>query len=387
MDTAGILGTRTATVAGFVVGVPQTADAGAARDAARRNGAITAASPVVSGVRRRTHRIPAARLARQLEAAGATAAAQRINQSGGNAGGTVSLSANDAANDAELVPSVPAAAARPAEASEGPVPPRGGMTVDDTGIINASVATNGANGSFLGVSHHRGAVSNCAPNVAQPSTSTAGWVEVVSAADASDTGSAPPCPPSSTSLSGSVGGVSTPGTSDIESAPPSPSRTLTWRSNRSIPSPVVRIPLSTTPPPPHATLCSPGAQSAAAAAEVDDMGPSASRVSKIIDNAVRASTAGLRNDVAALCARTNEAAMNLKTLMTKVDTTVNLTQQTLVAVRKVEAAVKVAVDDVIKKGASSEKEDAETVEQRTENLLEDVKVSFVLSTRWGVLFG
>jgi len=117
------------------------------------------------------------------------------------------------------------------------------------------------------------------------------------------------------------------------------------------------------------------------------MGPSASRVSKIIDNAVRASTAGLRNDVAALCARTNEAAMNLKTLMTKVDTTVNLTQQTLVAVRKVEAAVKVAVDDVIKKGASSEKEDAETVEQRTENLLEDVKVSFVLSTRWGVLFG
>jgi len=125
----------------------------------------------------------------------------------------------------------------------------------------------------------------------------------------------------------------------------------------------------------------------AAGAAVEGMGPSASRLSKVIDNAIRASTADLRIDVASLCARTNEAAMNMKTLMTKVDTTVNLTQQTLVAVRKVEAAVKVAVDDVIKKGSISEKEDAETAEQRTENLLEDVKVSFSIGPRRSLFSG
>lgn len=390
MDTAGSLGTRTATVAGFVVGSTPTTDVTKACEGARRKCAITAASPVVSGVRRRTHRVPAARLARQLEAAGATAAAKRLDLSGGSADGAASRSFMDAgssSNVAGVRPSSPAPAAHSDEASEGPAATRGGMSIDNAGIINAGAATNDVNGDFLGVDHRHGAVTSGVPRVAQPSTSTAGWVEVVSAADASDSGSAPPCPPRSTSLSGSVGGFSTPGTSDVESPPPSPSRPLTWRSNRSIPSPVVRFPLATTPPPPQSTLCVQGGQTMAAGAAVEGMGPSASRLSKVIDNAIRASTADLRIDVASLCARTNEAAMNMKTLMTKVDTTVNLTQQTLVAVRKVEAAVKVAVDDVIKKGSISEKEDAETAKQRTKTLLEDVKVSFSIGPRRSLFSG
>lgn len=66
--------------------------------------------------------------------------------------------------------------------------------------------------------------------------------------------------------------------------------------------------------------------------------------------------------------------------MTKVEASVNLSQQTLVAVRKVEAVFKAAISDVIKKGNFPEKDDADTAEQQAENLLEDVKVRLILCT-------
>jgi len=111
------------------------------------------------------------------------------------------------------------------------------------------------------------------------------------------------------------------------------------------------------------------------AAAAGNTGASASPAAALIASAVRASTESLRADVAALSARTNNTLASLQQLKTKVDTSVNLSQQTLVAVRKVESAVKAAVSDVIKKDDSQDKDNAETIEQRDEQLLEEVKVS------------
>ncbi|OSX74528.1 hypothetical protein BU14_0285s0016 [Porphyra umbilicalis] len=364
----GPLRMRTATAAGFVVRTSPNAGEAAGRHTARTKGAISGASPVVTGVRRRTHRIPAARLARQLKAAGATAAAHRLNLAGDAAGGSCSGSfdgAGSPATDAGRLATLPAAAAPAAEMSGAPV--LGMATGDRRDADNAAsvvggTGSNDANGSFLGVVVGGGADGSGASTAAEPSTPTARWVDVISAADVSDAGSAPPSTPGAPSVGGSVGGVSTPGPSDIESGPPSPSRPLTWRSTRNIPSPVVQIPLSTTPPLP--------------AAATPNLGQSTTRATQVVETAVRASTANLRVDMAALSARTKDTAARLQQLVTKVDSSVNLSQQTLVAVRKVEAAVKAAISDVVKKGAIPDKEDAETTEQQAEKLLDDVKKAY-----------
>lgn len=74
------LGTKTATVFGFVMQTVPTVrqTTGITHPVPRHNGTITSASPMVSGIRRRGHRISAACLARQLERAGAKAAAKRL---------------------------------------------------------------------------------------------------------------------------------------------------------------------------------------------------------------------------------------------------------------------------------------------------------------------
>jgi len=180
------------------------------------------------------------------------------------------------------------------------------------------------------------------------------------------------------SLGGSSSGFSTPGASDIDSAPqsPAPTRPLTWRPSRSIPSPTVEYPLSTSSP----------ETTAAGDTAVASLGPSATKASKVIENAVRASTANLRVDLAALCARTNDTAARMLELATKVDTCANLSQQTLVAVRKVEAAVKVAVADVAKKAALPDKVDAGNTEELGEKLLDEVKVRSFISSCIFLLF-
>ena len=359
---------RTATAAGFVVRTSPSAGEAAARHTARTKGAISGASPVVSGVRRRTHRIPAARLARQLKAAGATAAAHRLTLAGDAANGSSSRvmdGAGSPATDAGRLATLPAAAGPAAETSSAPVlgvATGDRMHADNAASVVGGTGFNDANGSFLGVAMGGGADGSGASTAAEPSTPTARWVEVISAADVSNAGSAPPSTPGAPSVGGSVGGVSTPGPSDIESGPPSPMRPLTWRSTRNIPSPVVQIPLSTTPPLP--------------AAATADLGQSTTRATQVVETAVRASTANLRVDMAALSARTKDTAARLQQLVTKVDSSVNLSQQTLVAVRKVEAAVKAAISDVMKKGAIPDKEDAEATEQQAEKLLDDVKVRF-----------
>jgi len=80
----------------------------------------------------------------------------------------------------------------------------------------------------------------------------------------------------------------------------------------------------------------------------------------------------MRVDLAALRARTNDTAARMQQLATKVDTWASLTQHTLVAVRKTEAAVKLAMECLVKKGACPSKESEEARAQRTETLLEDV---------------
>jgi len=102
------------------------------------------------------------------------------------------------------------------------------------------------------------------------------------------------------------------------------------------------------------------------------------KAAKVLLNAVNASTVNMRVDLAAFCARTKDTATRIEQLPTKVDTCADLTQQTLVAVHKIEAAVKLAVVDVVKKGACSPNESEETKPQLAETLLEDVKVSGAL---------
>ena len=367
----GPLGTRTATAAGIIVRTSPNAGEAAALHVARTKGAISGASPVITGVRRRTHRIPAARLARQLEAAGATAAATRLNLSRDDAGGNFTRTfdaVGSPATDAGRLETSPAAATSAAQMAG--APDLGVATGDRMDAENAAPVVGGTgasdpNGSFLGCAVGSGAAGSGASTAAEPSTPTAGWVEVISAADVSDAGSAPPSTPGAPSVGGSVGGFSTPGPSDIESGPPSPSRPLTWRSTRNIPSPVIQIPLTTTPPVP--------------AAATTDMGQPTTRATEVVETAVRASTANLRIEMAALSARTNDTAARLQQLVTKVESSVNISQQTLVAVRKVEAAVKAAISDVVKKGTIPDKEDAETTEEQAEKLLDDVKVRFTPS--------
>ncbi|OSX75034.1 hypothetical protein BU14_0257s0005 [Porphyra umbilicalis] len=364
----GPLGTRTATAAGIIVRTSPNAGEAAARHVARTKGAISGASPVITGVRRRTHRIPAARLARQLEAAGATAAATRLNLSRDDAGGNFTRTfdaVGSPATDAGRLETSPAAATSAAQMAG--APDLGVATGDRMDAENAAPVVGGTgasdpNGSFLGCAVGSGAAGSGASTAAEPSTPTAGWVEVISAADVSDAGSAPPSTPGAPSVGGSVGGFSTPGPSDIESGPPSPSRPLTWRSTRNIPSPVIQIPLTTTPPVP--------------AAATTDMGQPTTRATEVVETAVRASTANLRIEMAALSARTNDTAARLQQLVTKVESSVNISQQTLVAVRKVEAAVKAAISDVVKKGTIPDKEDAETTEEQAEKLLDDVKKAY-----------
>jgi len=374
--TAAPLGVQSATVGGFVVRTTPAANTAAAQNMARRSGAITAASPAVAGVRRRTHRIPAARLARQLESAGATAAAKRIVTDGSDAtrhsGGSVNAAVSPSREGGLLSLASADADARCTRPSS--VEAWDGAVVEIAGTAHSRGESSGAHGAFVGVPARREAATGAAPGAAVegPAKPTAGWVEVISTDDLGSVGTAPPRASAAPSVSGSTGGISTPGQSDIESGPPSPSRPLTWRSIRDIPSPAIRIPLATTPPPLPSTPSSSGDQMAAAAGNT---GASASPAAALIASAVRASTESLRADVAALSARTNNTLASLQQLKTKVDTSVNLSQQTLVAVRKVESAVKAAVSDVIKKDDSQDKDNAETIEQRDEQLLEEVKVS------------
>jgi len=64
------------------------------------------------------------------------------------------------------------------------------------------------------------------------------------------------------------------------------------------PLPVIQITLSTTPPAP--------------AVPNAELGHSATRATQVVETAVRASTANLRVDVAALCARTKDTAARLQ---------------------------------------------------------------------------
>jgi len=373
-ETATSLGTKSATVAGFVVRTTPTDNSSVARNKARRTGVITAASPAVAGVRRRTHRIPAARLARQLESAGATAASKRLAVAGSdtarNAVGSVNVGGLPSSDGGLLAPA--SADARGTRLSS--VDTSDGAEIERAGSAHGRGGSSGAHGSFLGVPARPEAATGAASGVAveEPSRATTAWVEVISTDDLSNAGTAPPRASAPPSVSGSTGGISTPGQSDIDSRPPSPSRLLTWRSIRDIPSPAVRIPLATTPPPLPSPPSSADDQMAAVAGS---SGASASSAAALIATAVRASTESLRADVAALHARANNTMESLQQLKTKVDTTVNLSQQTLVAVRKVESAVKVAVSDIIKKDKQQDKEDVEAAENRDEQLLEEVKVS------------
>ena len=357
------LGTKTATVAGFVVrttpAVGQSTEG--PHSVAPRNGAITSASPVVTGIRRRGHRIPAARLARQLERAGATAAAKRLTEvppidgTSNGARATPSSPATEAGLFTRLPSNVGLAAAAdgvPAGVAIRTVSldeaDSTGMVVGvDTGTNNVASANNDNNGveqtPFLGTAARaRAADGGGSPKTVAPS------------------------------VAGSTSGMSTPGVSDIDSAPQSqaPTRPLTWRPSRSIPSPTIEYPLSTTLP------STPADESAVAS-----LGSSATKASKVVENAVRASTANLRVDLAALCARTNDTAARMLQLATKMDTCANLSQQTLVAVRKVEAAVKVAVADVAKQGALPAKVDANAAEELGEKLLDEVKVRLLIFSR------
>eukprot|EP00168_Porphyra_purpurea_P005934 TRINITY_DN1709_c0_g1_i13.p1 TRINITY_DN1709_c0_g1~~TRINITY_DN1709_c0_g1_i13.p1 ORF type:complete len:397 (+),score=51.97 TRINITY_DN1709_c0_g1_i13:466-1656(+) len=360
------LGARTATTAGFVVRTSPNASSAAASLAARAKAEISGASPVVAGVRHRTHRIPAARLAHQLEAAGATAAANRLTLAGDAAGVCVKSSMDTACSSSTEAGLRPSMLASTTTAADGPGATASDMDTDDgmdtekpTNVAGGAGAST-ANVSLSGIAVGCVPAGSSATTAAVPSTPTPGWVKVISVADLSDAGSAVPSTSRAPSLVGSAGGVSTPGQRDIESGPPSPSQPLTWRSTRRIPPPIVQIPLSKTPPAPSNATA--------------EAGQLATRESQVVEAAVRASTASLRADLAAMCARTKDTAARLQHLFSKVDTSVNLSQQTLVAMRKVEAAVKEAISDVAKKGAAPDKEDGETAEQQAEKLLEDGKV-------------
>lgn len=131
--------------------------------------------------------------------------------------------------------------------------------------------------------------------------------------------------------------------------PLSPTRPLTWQPTRQIPLPKIEYPLETTATP---TV-------AARRADIYIRQVN-SKAAKVLLNAVNLSTANMRVDLAAFCARTNDTAARIQQLSTEVDTCANLTQHTLVAVRKIEAAVKLAMVDVVKKGACPPKESEET---------------------------
>jgi len=117
-------------VAGFVVrSSPKSEAAADPRVSARATGAITTASPVVYGIRRHTHRISAALLARQLQAAGATAAAMRLHVAGDSIDGHLTRSPSTPCSpetEAGLFSSPaspsPALAAEPAELADRAVP-------------------------------------------------------------------------------------------------------------------------------------------------------------------------------------------------------------------------------------------------------------------------
>ena len=242
----GPLGARRATAAGFVVRTSPNVGAVAASHVARTKGAISGASPVVAGVRRRTHRIPAARLARQLKAAEATAAANRLNLAGDTADSSFKSSSDSTAVPAAglgLNSTSLAAAASAAQVSRAPASGMATgdrMEVDKATNVIGDAGAGGANESFLGVAAGGGAPGSGPSTAADPPTASAGWVDTMSAADVSDARSAPPSTPGAPSAGGSTGGVSTPGPSDIESGSPSPSRPLMWRSTRAIPSPSYR---------------------------------------------------------------------------------------------------------------------------------------------------
>jgi len=412
------LAARGASVAGFVVrSSPKSKAAAEPRFSARATGAITTASPVVGGIRRRTHRIPAARLARQLQAAGATAAAMRLHVAGDSIDGRLTCSPSTAcspATEAGLFSSPaspsPALAAEPTEPADRAVPVAspvagapnaatvdmnvesrgdgatrdGGGVVEEcdgtevvdggdatevvgggeaTGVVSASEAT-GANldgSSFFGHAARGGAARGAIlATLSEPSpapTSSAPGC-VVGATSANPTPALTHAEPPAATTSASP-------------TPLSPTRPLTWRSTRQIPLPTIEYPLSTTPIPTVA--------SASADAGVGQLN---SKAAKVLQNAVTVSTANMRVDLAALCARTNDTAARMQQLATKVDTCANLTQHTLVAVRKIEAAVKLAMEDVVKKGACPPKESEEVQAQRAETLLEDVKVSHSMPYRY-----
>ena len=356
---ASPLGTKTATVAGFVVrttpAVYQSTEG--PLPVTPRNGAITSASPVVTGIRRRGHRIPAARLARQLKRAGATAAAKRL----------AAVPSDGSSNGAPATPSSPATEAGLFTRLPSKVGLPGAADGVPAGVVTRAEALEDADGTGMVVDVGTGNNNDAGADNDNAATEQTPFLGTAARARAANGGDSPKTV--APSVAGSSGGVSTPGVSDIDSAhqSPAPTRPLTWRPRRSIPSPTIEYPLSTASP------STPADESAVAS-----LGPSAAKASKVVENAVRASTANLRVDLSALCARTNDTAARMLQLATKVDTCANLSQQTLVAVRKVEAAVKVAVADVAKQGALPAKVDANAAEELGEKLLDEVKVPLLI---------
>jgi len=356
---ASPLGTKTATAAGFVVrttpAVYQSTEG--PLPVTPRNGAITPASPVVTGIRRRGHRIPAARLARQLERAGATAAAKRLT----------AVPSDGSSNGAPATPSSPATEAGLFTRLPSKVGLPGAADGVPAGVVTRAEALEDADGTGMVVDVGTGNNNDAGADNDNTAAEQTPFLGMAGRSRAANGGDSPKTV--APSVAGSSSGVSTPGVSDIDSAPqsPAPTRPLTWRPRRSIPSPTIEYPLSTASP------STPADESAVAS-----LGPSAAKASKVVENAVRASTANLRVDLAALCARTNDTAARMLQLATKVDTCANLSQQTLVAVRKVEAAVKVAVADVAKQGALPAKVDANAAEELGEKLLDEVKVRLLI---------